>query len=549
MKRKNRSSETSETIERTGQGISDVDSYQGHGLSLTHDQASQTWQAKMPHGVVLLAAGCFSLRVKSGAVLVRGAAINKADGTVTVASSKPTTCFRIAVPVRDVRVPLVMAKAHLASASFTLEPLVADCQVMPDASEMGILTEEIDSVEAWEQVLHDMTTDSASTPNWACVICGPKRSGKSTFARTLCNMLLQSHAAVALLEADCGQPQFGPAGLVSLTYVRSPLLVPPHLLLQQPDESILIGDISPQNNPITYLNAIRKLREMHSIRTPAGGDAVPLVVNTMGWVKGFGQSLVRDALLCVQPHRVAALQSGNPVRDLPCAVSWIGDDASSMHYQELPGIAMAAARAGAAAALKLQAHSATEERSARLHAWALATLRARSHSLASGRGATERAFRGRLAQTAADLCACRPVAVDLATVQVLPMFEGWGDAPATAMLNGSLVGLLRCDPSTPREVLLEALVNDPLLTCGLGLVHAVAPAAGVGGVAYIHTPAPLASLQGVGALCVCMLEVAKGLLSADDLTSPYLSLHCLTADASGSGTMKSRRNLVRAGQL
>lgn len=95
----------------------------------------------------------------------------------------------------------------------------------------------------------------------------------------------------------------------------------------------------------------------------------------------------------------------------------------------------------------------------------------------------------------------------------------------------------------------ESLVNDPPLTCGLGLVHAVDPSAGVGGVAYIHTPAPLESLQGVGALCVCMLEVAKGILGADDLTSPYLSLHCLTSDASGSGTMKSRRNLVRAGQL
>lgn len=95
----------------------------------------------------------------------------------------------------------------------------------------------------------------------------------------------------------------------------------------------------------------------------------------------------------------------------------------------------------------------------------------------------------------------------------------------------------------------DALVNDPPLTCGLGLVHSVDPAVGEGGVAYIHTPAPLEQLQGVGALCVCMLEVAKGVLGADGLTSPYLRLHCLTSDGSGGGTMKSRRNLVRAGQL
>ena len=95
----------------------------------------------------------------------------------------------------------------------------------------------------------------------------------------------------------------------------------------------------------------------------------------------------------------------------------------------------------------------------------------------------------------------------------------------------------------------DALVNDPPLTCGLGLVHAVDPAAGVGGVAYIHTPASLDSLEGLGAICVCMLEVVKAILGADDLTSPYLSLHCLTSETSGSSTMKSRRNLVRAGQL
>lgn len=45
----------------------------------------------------------------------------------------------------------------------------------------------------------------------------------------------------------------------------------------------------------------------------------------MGWVKGFGQSLLRDLLLCVQPQHVVALQSGNPVRDLPYGTSWIGD--------------------------------------------------------------------------------------------------------------------------------------------------------------------------------------------------------------------------------
>lgn len=283
-----------------------------------------------------------------------------------------------------------------------------------------------------------------------------------------------------------------------------------------------------------------------------GKDVVPLVVNTMGWVKGFGQSLLRDLLLGVQPQHVIVLQSGNRMRDLPCDTLWIGEgvllllnravnpshteyvdphphsccsstpmlashparsdslqlyillssqipymvtaykavrspafraatgwfppacpgaccnsrklhaDCGGLKYEALPGISMAAALSGGpgCAALKGQAHSATEERSGRLHAWALAALHARTHPHATACLAAKSAFCGRLAQTAAQLCACHPVAVDLAHVHVVPMFEGWGDAPAAAVLNGSLVGLLRCDPSQPRAALLVCLASS-----------------------------------------------------------------------------------------
>lgn len=262
----------------------------------------------------------------------------------------------------------------------------------------------------WVQVLHDLAAEPCNRPSPTYVVCGPKKSGKSTFARMLCNVLLQHHPAVALLEADCGQPQFGPAGLVSVTTVRAPLLLPPPLLLQQPHDSILIGDTSPQNNPLTYLNAIRKLHQLHlgradqgapppplpaleparpcfqprtphahqpvparprshscacmsarthmdqtagvaavvslclgdrpaaaglrsacnhgpDLRARAGEAAIPLVVNTMGWVKGFGLSLLRDVVLSVQPQHVVVLQSGNPVRDLPAGTDWFGEGA------------------------------------------------------------------------------------------------------------------------------------------------------------------------------------------------------------------------------
>ena len=43
-------------------------------------------------------------------------------------------------------------------------------------------------------------------------VCGSKGTGKSTFARLLLNSLLNVCSEVALLEADCGQPEFSVPG-------------------------------------------------------------------------------------------------------------------------------------------------------------------------------------------------------------------------------------------------------------------------------------------------------------------------------------------------
>lgn len=124
----------------------------------------------MPHSAVILAAGCFSLQVLSGAVAVRGAVITKTHGDVTVASSKSATCFRMAVPVRDVSVPLVIAKNRLAAASFTLTPLVADCRVIQKPAATETLAEELDCVAAWEQVWDSVNGSVSATlanvPTW-----------------------------------------------------------------------------------------------------------------------------------------------------------------------------------------------------------------------------------------------------------------------------------------------------------------------------------------------------------------------------------------------
>lgn len=111
------------------------------------------------------------------------------------------------------------------------------------------------------------------------LICGPKKTGKSSLARRVINALLAHHDSVNLLEADCGQPQFGPPGFVSMTNVSEPLLLPPHCVLRQPDETMVIGDVSAESNPITYINTIRKLLEGHYGTPPSG--MVPFIATAV----------------------------------------------------------------------------------------------------------------------------------------------------------------------------------------------------------------------------------------------------------------------------
>ena len=111
------------------------------------------------------------------------------------------------------------------------------------------------------QAIEALVEGSKTPPR--VLICGPKKTGKSSLARRVINGLLAHHDSVTLLEADCGQPQFGPPGFVSMTTVCEPLLLSPHCLLRQPDESMSIGDVSAESNPITYINTIRKLLKRH----------------------------------------------------------------------------------------------------------------------------------------------------------------------------------------------------------------------------------------------------------------------------------------------
>lgn len=180
------------------------------------------------------------------------------------------------------------------------------------------------------------------------MVCGAKGVGKSTFVRLAVNTLLRRVPEVALLDADCGQPEVTPPGLVSLSLLRAPLLGPPAARLglstaPRPVDARFIGDVSPKSDPQGYAAAVEAL--LRAWRGGATGDA-PLVINTQGWVRGLGLELLSALLSSARPTHLATLRAPDTDRGPPPGLFWCGPDEVQPACVVLP-LASAAPQAAA----------------------------------------------------------------------------------------------------------------------------------------------------------------------------------------------------------
>ena len=222
-------------------------------------------------------------------------------------------------------------------------------------------------------------TTTARTPHPAddnrdgiILICGAKGVGKSTFLRYAANRFLSAPATrsgggranadpegrrggsilhyrsrrrrrVAILDLDCGQPELGPPGTMSLTIVSQPLLLDPpgHMvcggsigrsrppsMLDDDDSgrggdvdaaktgnrhheaSYFFGDVTSKADPDAYVHMASRLltryRELRS-SSPGWEHDLPLLVNSDGWVKGLGYEILSAVVGVVDPGHVVQI--------------------------------------------------------------------------------------------------------------------------------------------------------------------------------------------------------------------------------------------------
>ncbi|GAA5853538.1 hypothetical protein JCM9279_001306 [Rhodotorula babjevae] len=394
----------------------------------------------------------------------------------------------------------------------------------------------------------DEEDDELVADRFVVIVEGPKRVGKSTFAKMLLNSLLACYGAVAYLDTDLGQPEFTPSGFVSLNVLRRPVLGPSFTHVALPLASRFLGSTSPASDPSAYLEAAQALLETYALEVeyPLDGDAapsegrkiverVPLVINTQGWVKGLGADLLDKLKALARPTHVYSFPTP--------------DDAPA------PPIL------GALTTLLPPAPPSPLESK-----WSAADYRVLSlvsyfHALVV-EGATPAwdFTRPLLAQapfalTLGDL----PGGVRLATAAG----ESIPHTHVLHALNGALVALVAAAPSAESGAAPSPSSSSAL---GLALVHSIAPAAGdappSSTTLHVHTPVPasvladarasLALIKGELDLPVAlMLDWAaspdaseQGVAGVEWREVPFLSVDA----AEAGGRKRVRRNVMRRGQ-
>ena len=165
----------------------------------------------------------------------------------------------------------------------------------------------VDPCPDWQALTTKFTVGMSLRPH-RILICGPKASGKSTFARLLSNTILTSPAptgssdGLLFLDIDPGQPEFSPPGEISLLHLRSCVFSPP---FTHPVPNIRAGDrllkahhigsVSPRDDPDHYLRCIVDLLDLYQ-QTQSSYPSCPLIVNCSGWVGGGGLEILAELL-------------------------------------------------------------------------------------------------------------------------------------------------------------------------------------------------------------------------------------------------------------
>ncbi|KAF8866151.1 hypothetical protein BDZ45DRAFT_780776 [Acephala macrosclerotiorum] len=204
------------------------------------------------------------------------------------------------------------------------------------------------SAPEWNAVLAKCSVNVVDTRPPIIMICGPKSSGKSTFAKLLTNKLLlpsekpsddtksPKPTGVVLLDIDPGQPEYSPPGQLALLHIQDPNYGPPftHPIPGTRNRilrSHSIAALSPAMDTNHYIACVLDLvTHYQHLRWTVPG--CPLVINTPGWVLGTGLEILLELITRTRPSSIIYMSQEGP----PEVINSLREAAKSIPVTTLP---------------------------------------------------------------------------------------------------------------------------------------------------------------------------------------------------------------------
>ncbi|KAG1838633.1 Pre-mRNA cleavage complex II protein Clp1-domain-containing protein [Suillus subalutaceus] len=437
--------------------------------------------------------------------------------------------------------------------------------------------------ESWSIALSAAETPPSSAdpiPLSVYVVKGPKKSGKSTFARTLLNRLLARFQRVAYLECDVGQSEFTPGGLVALNVIDNPVFGPPFTHPSLPYRAHYVGATSPRCSPAHYLAAVQALLETYKLEVQTSmpddesidtrvTDITPLVINTMGWTKGLGADLNAKIEELAEPTHVFEI-IGPEEKGWPTAPPTY----DTLYNQSAPSKAFQYTLEAISPHLTNTHFNAVDQRNLNILSYFHAIFPSITSASFPSPSAPLRQMTATKWETSHPLCARYPYEVDWSQAfdQVILIGAGYEDvipSEISNVLNGAIVGLVECEPGTEDPVYLDpsgarelpyAQARHPpapsTSTChGLALIRAISPSSSH---MHILTPVPPAILARCRVIVKGELELPiwgmldftdanEGVAGVEKGRVPYLQWG--KSEGLGGERRRVRRNLMRKAQM
>ncbi|XP_055629220.1 polynucleotide 5'-hydroxyl-kinase NOL9 [Toxorhynchites rutilus septentrionalis] len=152
--------------------------------------------------------------------------------------------------------------------------------------------------------------------NSKVVVMGGKGAGKSTLCQYLINKNVGKFKKVVLIDLDIGQPlQYIPE-TISVTIINKPLLGVATFEPTAPMKAWLFGSLDVVSSPIFYIQNVRQLI-LYCQQNKNELANIPWIVNTMGYVTGFGEEMMSAVLQMLNPTDVVQLVATNRQSAIP----------------------------------------------------------------------------------------------------------------------------------------------------------------------------------------------------------------------------------------